>query len=137
VRRIAILAIAAVVLITLVVNLGYGVVFLGIAKRLPGGDGTAHFLVMGGLSAAVNLGFANARYRGVHVGVPLVTSLLCVATTLEELSQGFVRGRSLQLEDLVASYAGILMAAAVVTPWVRRERRRLGIQPRSESSPPR
>jgi hypothetical protein len=136
VRIVAFLAIAAVVLVTLVVNLGYGLVFLGIAQWLPGGDGTAHFLVMGGLSAAVNLGFGNARYRGVPVGIPLVTSLLCVATTLEELSQGFVRGRSLQLEDLVASYAGILVAAAAVTPWVRKERRRLGLQPRSESSPP-
>ena len=67
-RILAIVAIAAVVVVTLLVDLGHGLLFLGIAQRLPGGDGTAHLLVMGVLSAAVNLGFANARYRGVPVG---------------------------------------------------------------------
>lgn len=125
-RLVAIVAIVLVVGVILVADLGHGLVFLGITERLPGGDGTIHLLVMGGLSAAVNLGFANARYRGVHIGVPLVTALVCVATTLEEISQGWIRGRSLQLEDLAASYAGILLAALIVTPIVRRARRRAG-----------
>lgn len=122
-RILAIVAIAAVVVVTLLVDLGHGLLFLGIAQRLPGGDGTAHLLVMGVLSAAVNLGFANARYRGVPIGIPLVTALLCVATTLEEISQGWIRGRNLQLEDLAASYAGIGLAALLVAPFVRRARR--------------
>jgi len=66
---------------------------------------------MGGLSAAVNLGFAEARPFGERLGIPLVTSWVVLGATLEELSQGYFPLRTVSLEDLVYSYLGILTAA--------------------------
>jgi VanZ family protein len=69
---------------------------------------------MGLLSGVVCWAFADARLAGVRLGVLGVTLLLGIAVGLEELSQGWIPGRTVSLTDLLAGYLGIVIAAALV-----------------------
>jgi VanZ family protein len=110
-RWLAVAVILAVLVITSTVSLGYVHVFRPILVYVRVDDTVTHFAVMGALSAAVNLGFAEARPFGERLGIPLVTAWVVLGATLEELSQGYFPLRTVTLEDLVYSYMGILTAA--------------------------
>ena len=76
-------------------------------RRIPGGDKLGHFLLMGLLSFLLNVSL-DCRTLRVFGRTLLTGSLVaCVAVTLEELSQLFVRYRTFDFADLLFDYGGI------------------------------
>ncbi len=123
----ATLAICAVVASSIIASLGFGPQLFGFVNRIPGGDLTGHFLLMGLLSFAVNLRFSRNRLRGRRLGVLGCTGLVLAAVTLEELTQKWIPARSFSMADLVASYTGVLTwgALAALLLW-RGQRANMG-----------
>lgn len=78
-------------------------------RRLPYGDKIGHFLLMGMFSLVVNL-ILKARSVRVWKLSYLFGSLIVLAiVTIEEFSQIFIRGRSFDVADLAADWAGIII----------------------------
>lgn len=82
---------------------------LGFVGNIPYGDKLGHFFLMGIFSFLINLvlkaktvGFGKFRYL-------LGSLIVAVVVTLEECSQIFIRGRSFDLSDLAADFAGIII----------------------------
>lgn len=90
-------------------------------RSIPAGDKVGHFLLMGLLSFLVNL---SLRCRTVNLfsrAVLFGSLVVCLAVTLEELSQIFVRYRSFDPADLIFDYLGIwLFGRAALHLWKRR-----------------
>ena len=126
-NALAALAIAAVLASSIIASLGYGSLVFGFVTRIPGGDLTGHFLLMGLLSFVVNLRFSRSRLHGRRLGVLGCTGLVLAAVTLEELTQKWIPTRSFSMADLVASYAGVLAwgALAALLLW-RGQRANMG-----------
>lgn len=121
-KRLGILSIVVVGGISLVTSLGHGRLFLFV-NDVPGRDLTAHFALMGMVCFFCALGFAESRPWGRPLGVLGCTLLVTAAVTAEELSQTLIPRRSFSFQDLLASYAGILVAA-VAAGWIAARRRR-------------
>ncbi len=76
---------------------------------IPYFDKIAHFLLMGGFSFLVNL-LLSARSVSVWKLRYLLGSIIVLTVvTIEEFSQMFIGGRSFDVGDLVADYAGIMI----------------------------
>lgn len=76
---------------------------------IPYFDKIAHFLLMGGFSFLVNL-LLRARTISVWNFSCLIGSLIVLGiVTIEEFSQMFIGGRSFDIGDLIADYAGIIL----------------------------
>jgi len=76
-------------------------------RRIPGGDKLGHFLLMGLLSFLLNVSLDCRTLRVFARPLLLGGLVACVAVTLEEFSQIFVRYRTFDLVDLVFDYGGI------------------------------
>ena len=125
-RWVAVGVILAVLALTTTVNMGYVHVFRPLLEHVSPDDSVIHFVVMGLLCLTVNLAFADARPFGERLGMPLVTTLVLLGATLEELSQSYFPLRQVSLDDLLAGYLGIFVAAVGVA-LVRRFRPRPGL----------
>jgi len=125
-RLMGVVAIVVVLGLTVLASLGLVGRIAAVFDFVPGQDGTRHFIAMGLLSAGVNLGFAGVRVGGRRLGVAWLTGLVLVGITLEEYSQAYIPGRSLSMEDWGAGCLGVLLAAGLVAPLVRRWRRNAG-----------
>lgn len=81
-------------------------------------DVLLHFILIGTLSfllvAGVIESFPN---RNVNWLALVVMGLLILFFTIEELSQGPIRGRNFSLKDLFANYAGIILFGSLA--WVK------------------
>lgn len=119
-RLVALTVIGGVLTLSVLVSMGRAKSIVGLAGHLPGEDVTGHFLVMGLLSAVVNLAFVGARLGRLRFGVITLTALVLVGVSLDELSQGYIPGRRLTFSDWGAGCAGAVLAALVVAPFVRR-----------------
>lgn len=76
---------------------------------IPYFDKIAHFFLMGGFSFAVNLLLKAKDLALWKFRFLLGTLIVLLIVTVEEVSQIFVLGRSFDLGDLAADYAGILI----------------------------
>lgn len=81
----------------------------------PGGDKLGHFVLMGGLSYAVNRAIGRARggkgLVAAHALLAPGTLAVAVSVALEEWSQMAFRSRSASVLDLAASLAGVAVGA--------------------------
>jgi len=78
----------------------------------PGGDKAGHFLLFGTLGYLLNSSALKLFPQRASVRLVLVTSLaLAVLIGLEEWSQAIFPARTMSLTDLLASYAGLVVAA--------------------------
>lgn len=76
---------------------------------IPYFDKIAHFLLMGGFSFLVNL-VLKARFASIGKIRYLMGSMIVfLIVTVEELSQIFVSGRTVDIGDLAADYLGIVI----------------------------
>lgn len=110
--RLKILALLYALLVAGIVALadtpGTQYIFVGV-RALPGGDKTAHFLVMGLLSFVVNLALAGRTIGVRHLALPLGTVIVLLLVTAEEFSQLLVKGRTFDRADLLCDVAGIAL----------------------------
>lgn len=96
----------------------------------PGGDKVGHFLLMGSLSFFVNGGIAERLTKRGLPGNILATALVALFVTVEELSQIIFASRTFSLEDLAASYLGIL-SLGFLARRIGRKDKNVGPAPRS------
>ena len=86
--------------------------------NFPGGDKLAHFLLLGSLNLLICLAFA--RGEGAARRTLLLSALVGLAATLEEISQIWIPNRTFSLGDLSANLAGIFTFGLGV--WIFRRR---------------
>ena len=94
--------------VSVLASTAYHVEIARLVGRLPGGDLTGHFLLMGILAFLAVLGFASARVRGRQLGVVGVAALITALVTVDEVAQLHLPTRSFSWADLFASYGGIV-----------------------------
>ncbi|WP_417912543.1 VanZ family protein [Candidatus Electronema sp. TJ] len=88
---------------------GRSSVFFDLVKMLPYGDKLGHFLLFGPLTFGINTALQFRKARLGRIAVPLGSLLVLCFVLLEEFSQHFVPGRTLDLLDLLADSAGIAL----------------------------
>jgi VanZ family protein len=118
-KLVAALAIAAVIAIIILADRGLAAPLFGRFYAYPGGDKVAHFLILGTLTFVVTAAFPHRR-RIAGRQVLLAPLIILLLISLEELSQGFVAGRSLDALDWLANLAGIVVGGTLAAWWVRR-----------------
>lgn len=78
-----------------------------IIDRIPCGDKVGHLCLVGTLCFLCNLAFAPRKSGFPPRCITLTTLVLLVLLSLEELSQGFIKTRHLDLYDWLADLAGL------------------------------
>ena len=89
-------------------NTGQDMIFFEWVKAMPFGDKLGHFLLFGILTICLNMATSFKRIRNgrlIYVGTVLISAFVL----LEELSQYFIRFRTLDITDLTADAIGILI----------------------------
>ena len=77
-------------------------------RSLPFGDKIGHFFLMGIFSLLVNLALSAKTIRLWKFKYLLGSLIVSAIVTLEEFSQIFVSGRTLDAGDLIVDFAGIV-----------------------------
>ena len=77
----------------------------------PNGDKLGHFILYGILSLLLNLAFTLRPGLNLSHIILIVSLILALLIGLEEWSQSLFGSRSMDIVDLLASYAGVTMAA--------------------------
>lgn len=103
-----------VILLTLLANLALLPGWLAHVHAFPGGDKLGHFLIYGGLMAALDAAAKNDATTRL-LSRRALCLMLCVAA--EECAQGWLPTRTASGWDLACSCAGILAARQ----WCRRD----------------
>ncbi len=112
-KKAAVLFTAFLCAVVVAANLGWGRPLFALVERLPGGDKTGHFLLIGLLGFFVHMA-ASTSPRDLLLS--RANLLLLATVTLEEFSQIFLQHRGFSLGDLAADYAGLFsfgMLAAI------------------------
>ena len=86
----------------------------------PNGDKLGHFILYGILSLLLNLAFTLHPSRNLPRTIWTVSLVLALLIGLEEWSQSLFDSRTMDIVDLLASYAGVTITAFVV--WRIRKR---------------
>jgi hypothetical protein len=81
--------------------------FIASVRQLPGGDKTAHFLLVGVLALLLNSAMNAATVRVAGLTFLKGNLILVLLATLEELSNLIQPGRTYSLLDLQFNYLGI------------------------------
>ncbi len=86
----------------------------------PNGDKLGHFILYGILSLLLNLAFTVRPGVNLPRTILTVSLILALLIGLEEWSQSLFDSRTMDIVDLLASYAGVTVAA--LTAWQVRKR---------------
>lgn len=87
----------------------------------PNGDKVGHFVLFGLLSLILNLTFLSRPHADSRRLILTVSLILSALIGLEEWSQSLFPSRTMDIFDLLASYAGIWLAAWGIYKRVRRD----------------
>ena len=121
-RRWAVLFALVIILLVVLADTGH----LGLLSRVydfPYGDKVGHFVLFGLLSLLVNLAVFEARPQADLRQLAIWTSLaLALLIGLEEYSQRWFSSRHSSLQDLAASYAGVIVFAWLAMLIANRKR---------------
>lgn len=94
-------------------NTGENSVFFKFVASIPYGDKLGHFCLFGLLTLGSNIAF---KFNTVSLGrfnIYRGTFLVIIFVVLEELSQGFIPSRSMDIVDLLADSVGILVFTTI------------------------
>ena len=96
-----------------IANTGNGTYLLTILNSIPFGDKLLHILMMGSLTAGLNLSwnFKTSKFFGREIWTG--TLIMSVLISLEEVSQGFIPYRNFEVADLFCNYLGIYVLGTV------------------------
>ncbi len=99
---------------------------LRLVNRVPYLDKVLHFFLIGTLMYLVAASLIEALPAYNPVVITLTTAvILALVFSIEEYSQGPIRGRTASWTDLAANYAGIIVFGTF--SWYRFRNRKLGI----------
>lgn len=90
----------------------FGSVFLLIGK-VPGGDQTGHFCLMGFFGFMACWLFGGRFLRLCKLKIPWGSLVVITLVTIEEFSQIFIANRSFDLADLAADFGGITLFSLI------------------------
>lgn len=122
IKRLAFLFALFLLAIILLADLGFLRPLLFLVSRVDYLDKFLHFLLIGTLTFLVSSALVEALPSLNPKWVLLsAVFILAVIFTLEEISQGPIRGRDASWEDLAANYAGILVFGGLA--WLRTRKR--------------
>lgn len=94
-------------------NTGENSVFFEFVASIPYGDKLGHFCLFGLLTLGSNVAF---KFNMVSLGwfnIYRGTFLVIIFVVLEELSQGFIPSRSMDIVDLLADSVGVLVFTTI------------------------
>ncbi len=103
-----------ILVIIFLVDQGYYLEFFQQVHQLPLGDKTGHFVLMGLLSAVINLSLHCRQWHFGKISFLIGSLWVAFAVTLEEFSQMFVPNRTFDWADLMADYLGIFLFGQLV-----------------------
>lgn len=110
VRKLAVLFTIFIIAIIILADLGFLRFALRFIDDFENLDKVLHFLLIGTLTYLISAGFIESfPNRNLNSLVFGTMFFLFVFFTIEEISQGPIRGRSFSLIDLAANYLGILV----------------------------
>lgn len=122
IKRLAFVFTLFLLTIILLADLGFLRFVLFLVSRVPYLDKILHFLLIGTLTFLVSSALVEALPSLNPKWVLLsAVFILAVVFTLEEISQGPIRGRDASWADLAANYAGILVFGGLA--WLRVRKR--------------
>ena len=90
-------------------NTGSTSFFFKLVQGTPYGDKIGHFILFGFLTLFVNLALRMKQVRFGKAKIPVGTLGVLLFVALEELSQGFIPARTLDMKDFIADIAGIVV----------------------------
>lgn len=96
-----------------------------LARLIPGGDKTGHFILFGLLAFLVNLVLLGTVFRCGRLGILSGSAIVMVVAVAEELSQLFFVTRTFELLDLSAGLLGIWVFGQLARLYLKRERLRV------------
>ena len=88
-------------------NTGGHIIFFDLIKNIPYGDKVGHCLLFGTLTYVTNLALKFKSFRCIKWRLYFGSSLVLTFVVIEELSQGFIDTRTLDVADLIADVVGI------------------------------
>ena len=88
----------------MIADRGIGTPWWSFIERIPFGDKLGHLGLIGTMSFLCNLAFPSRKLAGL---ITVTTLILLIALSLEELSQGWIKGRHLDLFDWLADLVGL------------------------------
>lgn len=94
-------------------NTGQKSIFFDLVKMLPYGDKIGHFFLFGLLALGTTIVFKFRSIKFSQLAVPYGAILISCLVIIEELSQKFVSGRTFDLNDMLASLAGVLVCGVL------------------------
>jgi VanZ family protein len=95
---------------------------LAVLYRIPYADKLGHFILYGILALLINLTLFRSMPHERRLSFAVISGvLLIVVIGLEEFSQQYFSNRTFSLEDLSASYMGVVFFSwlAIKTTWRR------------------
>lgn len=82
---------------------------LGFVNRIPHGDKVGHFILYGILTLLIDLSLFRSLPRSSPKRVAVIAGvILALLIGLEELSQQYFSSRTFSVNDLLASYLGVI-----------------------------
>jgi hypothetical protein len=90
-------------------NTGGHSVFFDLIKHVPYGDKVGHMLLFGLLTYVVNLALLSRHFCIGRLPLYYGAVLVSIFVLSEEISQGFIPSRTLDIIDLVADAVGIIL----------------------------
>jgi len=99
--------------IVMIADAGNGTPWWSFIHRIPFGDKVGHLGLIGTMSFLCNLAFPSRKPGFLLRTTTLTTLVLLVLVSLEELSQGFINTRTLDLFDWLADLAGLAIGQSV------------------------
>lgn len=124
-KVLALLAIATVIGIIILADRGLAAYYFGFLYGYPGGDAVAHFLILGTLTFLVTWAFPRMQQVG-QWNLALAPLVILTLISIEEISQGFIPGRTLSLIDWLANFSGIVVGGTLGWWLTRKEKREMG-----------
>ena len=96
-------------------TMGWAEPAFAVVRRIPGGDKSAHILLLGTMSLLLNSSLGCARVRCGNISVLKGSLILFALVTLEEISQIWMSSRTFSWGDLACNYLGIFILGWVAT----------------------
>jgi len=81
---------------------------------IPYGDKLGHFFLFGFLALGTNIVFKLRGIRICNITVPYGAIAIASIAVIEEISQKFTPGRTFDINDIMASLAGIIVFSIIL-----------------------
>ncbi len=114
----AVTFIAFLIVVIIIADRGEGGKWWAFIEHIPYGDKVGHLGLIGTLSLLCNLAFHPCQPKWLPRWITLVTLILLVILSGEEIAQAFLPHRTCDLFDWLADLAG-LAAGQTTARWIR------------------